>query len=469
MLHYDRSGYYITPFIDIHQNPRLFVRLICGLTCPNETILGFDTSVLWRNNASGLRIGGTLTVDEGGRRVAYELDPSDTPYVRPSITGRGTTCWVASHPTTKQRVLIKDAWRESEKTPESDFLTAASGVDGVVQMIASQDSLADTQSYRPPQLHEDGFTRRIKSRVVMELCGLSIDKFTSRAQAIGALRDAIVAHRELFQRSVLHRDISMNNILLPSKIDARARARLVDLDMAIWTFTNKEAWLKERPTGTRRFQSISVMNGHPLDQPMPHNYLDDLESFLYVLYHLVMLFESPGVRKPNIDQEFAHWDDENPMTAAIFKHSYMGSGPIRVSAWWGMPCKTLLEGFRDVVLPLCAEKNAIQDDIYITLEEKLEQSEKFAEEESQRSYERVIKLFDEALLAFDREPGVLEVSRAVAQRDGVEPKGSTSKRSAEEALPHPPSQKRTRTRGSTQEVKATLPLRRSNRTKRTNI
>lgn len=272
LLHYDRSGAYVTPFIDIHRDPRTFVRLVSGLTSPSEEVLGFDTTIRWKTDVlSGERTAGVVdVVDPEGRHTPYEIDLSAPPYIRPNITGRGTTCWYATHPTTGQRVFVKDAWRDSSKQSEAEFLASTVGVPGVVQMLSFQDNLAHTRDYRPVSFGDGQFVGRTKSRIVMELCGTSIDHFTSRLQAIGALRDAIVgmshmslfenlysmphfnpAHRQLWKRSVLHRDISMNNILLALEGVTGARGKLVDLDMAMWTDTLREELAKEIPIVSR--------------------------------------------------------------------------------------------------------------------------------------------------------------------------------------------------------------------------
>lgn len=203
LLHYDRSGAYITPFFDIHRDPQILIRLICGLSSTDESVLGFDTSISWQvDDTTGARTSGTVvTVDGGGSPTSYDIDISVSPYARPSISGRGTTCWVATHRETKQRVLVKDAWRDASKNCEGDYLAAARGVDGVVQLISFQDELSSTSRLRPPGWEEKSFRDRIKSRTVMELCGKPINHFTSRAQAIGALRDAIIGMLAFLLRS----------------------------------------------------------------------------------------------------------------------------------------------------------------------------------------------------------------------------------------------------------------------------
>ncbi|KAF6760680.1 hypothetical protein DFP72DRAFT_1091862, partial [Ephemerocybe angulata] len=132
MVHLDRSGLYLTPYIEIHKDPYTFVRLIVGLATCDETVLGLDTSVQWVvDQQTGLKVSGTLDAfdDETQISTRYNLCMKSTPFVRPSIRGRGTTCYRATHPVTGEVVIIKDSWRTEGRTPEIEFLEAAREVD----------------------------------------------------------------------------------------------------------------------------------------------------------------------------------------------------------------------------------------------------------------------------------------------------------------------------------------------------
>ncbi|KAF6747111.1 hypothetical protein DFP72DRAFT_1150189 [Ephemerocybe angulata] len=47
LVHCDRSGGYKTAWLNVHDHPRTFIRLILGLSSPRESALGLDTSVQW--------------------------------------------------------------------------------------------------------------------------------------------------------------------------------------------------------------------------------------------------------------------------------------------------------------------------------------------------------------------------------------------------------------------------------------
>lgn len=198
LVHFDRSGVYVTPLFGIHKDRELLIRLILGLASPDETVLGLDTSVQWViDEATGRKVSGTVTVEEYNDETetstahTYDLNMEEAPVVRPGIRGRGTTGWHATDPVTKESVLIKDAWRTDKRASEVEHLRTAIGIPGVVQMLAYQDFCAQTRDYRPPGHKSKGFYNRIKLRVVMKKYGTSIWHFKTRLELLHALRDVL--------------------------------------------------------------------------------------------------------------------------------------------------------------------------------------------------------------------------------------------------------------------------------------
>ncbi|KAF6760718.1 hypothetical protein DFP72DRAFT_756880, partial [Ephemerocybe angulata] len=337
LVHYDRSGFYVSQLMDIHQNAHTFIRIVLGLSSRREAVLGFDTSIQWRcDPETGRKSEGTLeTVDADGQPILYKLKMDRPPFVRTGLCGRGTTCWYATHPQTGEDVLVKDAWREDGKASEYAYLTAAQSVEGVVQMISFQDLCAETKAYRPEDFASMGYVSRTKSRVVMRCYGKSLEHFTSRIEAISALRDAIHGYRGLLSKSVLHRDVSLQNVLLGTVNAAPgSRGILIDLDMAVWTHTDISILRAETGIGTRRFQSISVLRSLELELPPAHDYLDDLESFFYVLCHLVLLFERPGKRSERMDANLVYWESEDASVVANAKGAVLYD-TWECPSWWG--------------------------------------------------------------------------------------------------------------------------------------
>ncbi|TEB22108.1 hypothetical protein FA13DRAFT_1569757, partial [Coprinellus micaceus] len=290
LVHQDRSGIYVTPLFNIHKDASLFVQFVVGLTSPNEETLGLDTSVQWKiGETSGKKVSGTITLEETNEKAGtstnktYDLDMDDAPFVRPGIRGRGTVGWNAIDPASGERVIIEDAWRTDVRESECDFLLAAKGIPGVVEILGYQDNCAQTANYRPPGFKSKEYRNRFKLRTVMKKYGLPIWFFQSRLQLLHAFLDVLIGHRELFERGILHRDISILNILLgPAEASEGHRGALIDLEMAAYVEDCKSVLPADPHTGTRFYQSISVVRCLPISPSPPQDYMDDLESFFYV-------------------------------------------------------------------------------------------------------------------------------------------------------------------------------------------
>ncbi|TEB22105.1 hypothetical protein FA13DRAFT_1741292 [Coprinellus micaceus] len=281
LTHYDRSGAYVTPLS--------FVRLILGLVSPSEEVLGLDTSVQWvLDETTGRKVSGTAR-RMYQRKVTYDLDMNEPPIVRPAIRGHGIA------------VLIKDSWRAGGRVSEVDPLRTARGIPGVVEMLAYQDYCAEARA--------EDFVNRVKLRVVLMRCGNSIWYFKDT----------------LYGRGVLHRDVSMQNILfgLPDDPDG-GRGCLIDLDVAVRTENGVSPIPMTPGIGTHLYQSI-------LD------YMDDLEGFFYVLCHLVFLFSQPGVTLPEPPE-------------------------MLIPAFWGDAVRVLVDTFRAVVIEVFYRKARIAKD-----------------------------------------------------------------------------------------------------------
>lgn len=196
LFHYDRSGVYVSPLINTHKEKETFVRLILGMSSPAEKTLGLDTSVQWVIDETGKKVSGTVKVDEcdpekgTSTTVTYDLNMEEPPLIRPSIRGRGTVGWHATHPITHEPVLIKDTWRTDTRVSEVDHLRTALGLPGVVEMVAYQDFCAQTSDYRPPKWTPPGFCNRIGLRVIMRKYGTSIWYFESRLDFLRSFLDA---------------------------------------------------------------------------------------------------------------------------------------------------------------------------------------------------------------------------------------------------------------------------------------
>ncbi|KAH6904387.1 hypothetical protein BKA70DRAFT_1507805 [Coprinopsis sp. MPI-PUGE-AT-0042] len=318
LLHFDRSGLKHSELFDIHEHAVDFVRIVLGLVYPAPKVLGFDETITfeWVDNEDGRpeRCGFVNTFDGN------------------DLTGRGTTCWdiIAIDDDGNEVVyLMKESWRTETRPAEQTFLEIAKGLEGVGQII-SWEELVHTAELRGLNARNDvGFNNRVKCRTVLEKYGGPVHEFQTELELFCAFKDAIRGHRALLHRKVLHRDVSINNILLGKPNASEGwRGVLIDLDMAIMIDRDPKSIAADIRTGTR----ITT-------ETVRHDYCDDLESFFYVFGYILFTFASPGKQKA-IPETLEQWDADKPYVSLTSKLAFVTSDAERhlmedVSpSWW---------------------------------------------------------------------------------------------------------------------------------------
>ncbi|KAJ2912077.1 hypothetical protein MD484_g8335, partial [Candolleomyces efflorescens] len=418
LFHFDRSGVQYTPLLNFHGNPHIFVRLVLGLSSPEESDIGLDESIKWTTR-NGRKVSGTLETRAANNEfVVYPLTAINPLFSNGNIRSR-TVCWSARDPTTGESLVVKDSWRSEERMSEHLFLQDAVGVAGVVQMVACEPDRRNTKSLRGlGNLTPAGFRNRIETRMVIKAYGKSIKKYASAKQLFCALRDAIAGmdpfailflpdthwsgtsgHLGLFNKGILHRDVSPHNILL-GKPDAEPgdRGILIDFDIALRRSLNK---LADCQMGTRLYQSVSVLKSCTSRYPLPYDHLDDLESFLYVLVHIMWNFDSNGAPQP--DHEMLLYWEENSGTCSMLgtlKSNYLSTDyvPIDIQDRWPSPCVDLIIAFNTFIDPLMMKKRKLSQ--WSPVARKGEDNV-FARDATQH-YTHILNLFDTAIDALDR-------------------------------------------------------------------
>src|SRR5882762_10905431 len=87
--------------------------------------------------------------------------------------------------------------------------------------------------------------------------------------------------------------------------------------------------------GTHMYQSYKLLSG-PHANVRPHDFMDDLESFFYVLCHVTFLYDGGRPMKPTSSHPALHDWNSRRRDAANAKHSFLFSDQL--------PRDTLLNG-----------------------------------------------------------------------------------------------------------------------------
>ncbi|KAK2812984.1 hypothetical protein FQN50_001005 [Emmonsiellopsis sp. PD_5] len=123
---------------------------------------------------------------------------------------------------------------------------------------------------------DNQYDNRILRCLVIFPAGRPIHKYESISELLKALRDAIKAHRSLYSKgSILHRDISENNIIITDPEETGHAGMLIDMDLAKELGSGRSG--ARCRTGTMEFMAIQVLFN------TDHTYRHDIESFFYVL------------------------------------------------------------------------------------------------------------------------------------------------------------------------------------------
>ncbi|KAI1744015.1 hypothetical protein F4680DRAFT_408192 [Xylaria scruposa] len=336
---FDRLGGIASDVFDIHENGLRFIYVTLGFLWMRDEDVGFDPTIRTENGRH------VVTITRNGKTERFVVD-NIMPRTSGSLVSRATTCWLAHREDDPQTsFVIKDYWQDWQGTArgeegEGELLkyAAEKGVDNVVRYyhhetvvvrgqvddvrnnvrgelditkanLCSEPALSSTTetlgtkrkrssgrtgtppppSKRPCLGSADGSSalpNRIHRRIIVRDHGKKIHKASSRVALLRALEGCINGHKSLHKAGILHRDISIGNLIINEDVNNPSPfSFLIDLDHAI-----KEERLSasEKKTGTLIFMSIGVLKGDR------HSFMDDLESFFWVLLWICINYEARG-------------------------------------------------------------------------------------------------------------------------------------------------------------------------------
>ncbi|EJD02664.1 uncharacterized protein FOMMEDRAFT_167852 [Fomitiporia mediterranea MF3/22] len=138
---------------------------------------------------------------------------------------------------------------------------------------------------------------RTHRRIMLQPCGAPLEGFANLSELLLAIKDIVKCVQDLLEKKVLHRDISLRNIILakanPKDANSRMRAYLIDFDYALDLENQSQAAAKGARTGTLPFMALEML-AEETSNRVKHAYYHDLESIFYVLCWLCTSQEGPN-------------------------------------------------------------------------------------------------------------------------------------------------------------------------------
>jgi hypothetical protein len=188
--------------------------------------------------------------------------------------------------------VLKESWRYGERPSEGELLERAknAGVKGIAIHLAHCDHeeivytiLGPCREASPakagPGAEAIIIPNRFRTLVVMSR-GRAITQFGTTLELLRNFRDAIRSHHSLLTTGdILHRDVSINNIMITHPSYPRPdglHGFLIDLDLAIAVNSSGIPCGAPHCTGTYKFFSTENLRA---ESGFAHTFHDDLQSF----------------------------------------------------------------------------------------------------------------------------------------------------------------------------------------------
>ncbi|KAK1834111.1 hypothetical protein QBC39DRAFT_301414 [Podospora conica] len=353
---FDRSGLYGSEAFEIAQDTDRFLTVLVGYMLMEDAELGASGLIQEDSQEQFVE----CESEDGGGRARLDLgEPTIFARVNKDIISDGLTCYRARQQgLDRWDLVVKMKW--STASAKSDLevkmlqLVKERKIRGVLQLFSHQticttDTLhkglrikaprelrrhdhdaavseaTDARSALEDTVEVEGASapgNKIFTCIVVSPLGESLHRFQTVPELLLALRDAIRAHRSLYQDAgILHQDICPGNIITPIWEDGGI---LIDLDSAKMA---SEPGKQFEGIGTPPFQAIGVLQAYLPDNP--HTYRHDLESFLYTFLFLATCQRpvSPGLNQLQLPSTsiLYQWTQGRPVDQARRKTSDMAA------------------------------------------------------------------------------------------------------------------------------------------------
>ncbi|KAH6988793.1 serine/threonine-protein kinase Sgk2 [Ilyonectria sp. MPI-CAGE-AT-0026] len=204
-------------------------------------------------------------------------------------------------------------------------------------------------SASPTKASFEALPNRIHRRVILRDYGKPIYKASSRLALLAALEGCIEGHQSLHKAGLLHRDISINNIMINEDDNNPSwPSFLIDLDLSIKEQRDVASGARGK-TGTRAFMAIGALLGEQ------HSFMHDLESFFWVLFWICIHYSRPD--ESRVVPRFEKWNYVDTEELAGMKLGVVAKEAIFMKTitdnftLYYEPLIPLLNGMRKIVFP----------------------------------------------------------------------------------------------------------------------
>jgi hypothetical protein len=144
------------------------------------------------------------------------------------------------------------------------------------------------------------------------------------------------------------------------------------------------------------YQSAIVLKNGGFLHPLAHDHLDDLESFVYVLTHIMYAYDQTGAERPPFGL-LVGWELKDSLNEAESKVSYLGRALVEIESGvgelWPQSCTDLLMEFKDFLHEIYRQKRGLANKAPHIRKEALKKLVRKADEH----YKFVVGLFDKAI------------------------------------------------------------------------
>ncbi|KAI0347552.1 hypothetical protein BDW22DRAFT_1342322 [Trametopsis cervina] len=221
-----------------------------------------------------------------------------------SLTGRATRGFAAYDERRRRLVFFKDFWRPNSQKIRRELDTYAllnrQGVQNIATAIAGGDVSYNndpqrtlTQAYSKSK---NVPSERVYARLVLLELAHPLKNYFCSYELVSVVRDAIQAHKEAWDAGVLHRDISVANIMVSDDGNVGERKGIL-MDWELCRY--REDMGSSATPLSGRAGTWAYISSVSLQYPRkPVAVSDDLESFLYVLEYCALQFHLHALSAP---------------------------------------------------------------------------------------------------------------------------------------------------------------------------